>query len=151
MSHLEVLGIMNIKFLFVFFAILLSLMLFGCQQKNVTSEEAIKRGDIVNVHGEITHLEKFNQFLQNVHDGIKDKVRITSYTTEGDPIFYDLDYNGKKVNYTYDDSQDSYGGSGVQSTSCSDIVSSNVENGVEYNLSNCSSDVGNTFYFRVPE
>jgi hypothetical protein len=151
--------IMKIKFLCVFSTILLSMILFGCQQKSTTdnpkkpyhSKEAIKNGDILDDHGKISNLDKFKQFMKNVNNGVKDKVRITSYTKEGDPIFYNLDYNGKKIKYTYDDSQDSYGGSGEESATCSDMESINNENGVEYHLSKCSSDVGNTFIFRVPE
>ncbi|WHY66813.1 DUF4362 domain-containing protein [Neobacillus sp. SuZ13] len=146
---------MKIKGLFVFSTVLLLMLLIGCQQsdnpkKPYRSEEAIKNGDIVNAHGKISNLEKFNLFIEHVNKGVKDKVRITSYTIEGDPIFYNLDYNGKEIKYTYDASQDSYGASGKQSATCSDIVSSNNENGVEYHLSKCSSDVGNTFNFQVP-
>lgn len=149
---------MKIIGLFGFSTVLLSMLLISCQQsttdnpkKPYSSEEAIKNGDIVNVHGELSNLEKFNQFIENVNKGVKDKVRITSYTIEGDPIFYNLDYSGEEIKYTYDASQDSYGASGKQSATCSDIVSSNNENGVEYHLSKCSSDVGNTFNFQIPK
>jgi hypothetical protein len=142
---------MKVKFLIVFSTILFSIILFGCQQKSITAEEAIRKGDIVDDHGKIGNLGKFKQFIENVKNGVKDKVRITSYTKEGDPIFYNLDYNGKKIKYTYDDSQDRYGGSGKHSATCSDIESTNNENGLEYHLSKCTSDVGKTFMFRVPE
>jgi hypothetical protein len=75
------------------------------------------------------------------------------YTIEGAPIFYNLNYAGNKIQYTYDNSQDGYAGTGkgIESTSCSNIESRNTENGVEYHLSECSSEIGNTFYFRVSE
>ncbi|MEH7074235.1 DUF4362 domain-containing protein [Neobacillus drentensis] len=142
----------------IFSTILLLMLLVSCQQgatdnpkSPYPSEKAIKNGDIVNVHGEITNVDRFNQFIKNVNQKVEDKVRITSYTTEGDPIFYNLNFNGKEIEYTYDASQDSYGGSDKQSTTCSVIVSSTNENGVEYHLSKCSSNVGETFYFQIPK
>ncbi|WP_053178221.1 DUF4362 domain-containing protein [Peribacillus loiseleuriae] len=122
-------------------------------KKPYDSEEAIENGDVVNRHGEISNLDKFENFIKNVESGTKDEIRITMYTIEGDPIFYNLNYDGNKIQYTYDDSQDGYAGSGkgIKSTSCSNIESRNTENGVEYHLSECSSEVGNTFYFQVSE
>lgn len=73
------------------------------------------------------------------------------YTHEGDPIFYNLNYDGNKIQYTHDDSQDGFAGSGkgIKSTSCSNIGSRNTKDGVEYYLSGCSLEVGNTFNFRI--
>jgi hypothetical protein len=146
---------MNLKLLFVFTTILLSIVLFGCTQKKDNPikpyypEEAIKNGDIVDENGIINNLDKLNEFVKNVNDGVKDKVRITRYTKEGNPIFNNLDFTGKNIKYTYDDSQDSYGGSGIKSDTCSFIESTNTENGVEYRLTNCSSDVGKNFIFKA--
>ncbi|MCL6586135.1 MAG: DUF4362 domain-containing protein [Anoxybacillus sp.] len=108
-------------------------------------------GDVVNLQGKISNLDKFERFVANVESGKKDKIRITMYTDEGDPIFRNLDYNGEKIQYTYDNSQDAFAGSdkGKQSTTCSKIEKKDIDKGVEYRLSGCSSEVGNTFYFRV--
>jgi len=138
---------------------LLSIVLLGCQQeseikeKSYSSEEAIENGDVVNLHGEISNLDRFESFIENVENGAKDEIRITMYTIEGDPIFYNLNYNGNKIQFTYDNSQDGYAGTGkgIESTSCSNIESRNTDNGVEYYLSECSSEVGNSFNFRVSE
>lgn len=141
---------------------LLTIILIGCQQetgannpkKPYHSEEAIENGDVVNLHGEISNLERFENFLGNIKSGSKDEIRITNYTIEGDPIFYHLNYDGNKIQYTYDNSQDEYAGSGqgIKSTSCSNIETKNIEQGVvEYHLSGCSSEVGNTFNFHVSE
>jgi hypothetical protein len=145
----------------VFTTSLLTMFLFGCQQeteannpkKPYHSEEAIENGDVVNLHGEISNLDNFENFIESVESGIKDEIRVTNYTTEGDPIFYNLNYDGNKIHYTFDNSQDGYAGSGkgVKSTSCSNIETRNNDEGVEYYLSGCSSEVGNSFYFRVSE
>ncbi len=134
--------------------------LLGCQQnsennnpkKPYDSEEAIENGDVVNLHGEISNLDKLKNFVKNVESGVKDEIRITMYTHEGDPIFDKLDHDGNKIQYTHDDTQDGYAGSGkgIKSTSCSNIESRNTEDGVEYYLSECSSEVGNTFNFLIP-
>lgn len=145
----------------VFTASLLTMFLFGCQQeskvnnpkKHYDSEEAIKNGDVVNSHGEISNLKKFENFIKNVERGAQDEIRITMYTIEGDPIFYNLNYNGKKILYTFDNSQDAYAGTekGIKSTSCSKIENRKIDKDVGYYLSGCTSEVGDTFYFRVPE
>ena len=80
--------------------------LLGCQQnsesnnpkKPYNSEEAIENGDVVNSHGEISNLDKFENFIKNVESGAKDEIRITMYTHEGDPIFYNLNYAVTKFN-----------------------------------------------------
>ncbi|NRD78511.1 DUF4362 domain-containing protein [Bacillus sp. BRMEA1] len=121
------------------------------QKKSYQPETAIENGDIVNLHGKISNLDKFKNFIKNVKSGNKDKIRITMYTDEGDPIFYNLNYDSKQIQYTFDNSQDKFAGSdkGVKSTSCTDIGTKNTENVVEYHLSGCSSEVGNTFHFLV--
>lgn len=127
------------------------LMLIFTACKGYQPEEAIKNGDIVNLHGKISNLDKFERFIANVESGKKDEIRIAMYTIEGDPIFYNLNYNGVKIKYTYDNSQDAHGGSdkGKRSTSCTKIQKEIVEQGIKYNLSECSSDVGKTFNFDV--
>ena len=59
-----------------------------------------------------------------------------------------------EIQYTYDNSQDEHAGSGqgIKSTSCSNMETKNTEQGVvEYHLKRGSSEIGNTFYFRVSE
>ena len=140
---------------------LLTMALLGCNQETESSnpkkpyhsEEAIKNGDIVNFHGEISNIDRFEQFLENLKNDTKDEIRMTSYTEEGDPVFYNLTFDGYKIQYTYDDSQDGFAGSnkGVKSTSCSNIETQHTEMRALYVLSGCSSDIGNTFYLPVPE
>lgn len=134
------------------------MMLLGCQQENETSNpkkiystEDVKESDVVDRHGEISNIDIFETFIDHVRSGVKDEIRISVYTTEGDPIFHNLNYDVNKIQYTYDNSQDVYAGTGKgkESTSCSNIESRNTENGVEYYLTECTSEVGNSFYFRV--
>ncbi|WP_238378745.1 DUF4362 domain-containing protein [Halalkalibacillus sediminis] len=132
-------------YLILVFIILLP-MLIACQQ--------VREGDVtVNQGGEISNLNEFNNFIENVENEDKDTVRIVRYTTEGDPIFLTLEYNGEDIKYTYDNSQDEYAGSdkGEKSTTCANLESSNTEDGIEYHLSDCSSDFGNYFNFKIPK
>lgn len=102
-----------------------------------------------------TDVEKFNAFITHFENGKSDKVRITMYTTEGDPIFYNLDYDGKKIKYTFDNSKDAFGGKGKgkQSTTCVNLEKKANDRGTAYTLSGCSGDnsgIGESFYFLVP-
>ncbi|MHC1683071.1 MAG: DUF4362 domain-containing protein [Clostridiaceae bacterium] len=66
-------------------------------------------GDVVAVHGEITNLDKLENFKNNVHNGEKDKVTVTTYyTIEGDAIIYTLNFNGKTIEYAVDMRRDKY-------------------------------------------
>lgn len=149
-------------------------MLLGCQQVSVsenaketeinnpkgiyTSEEAVENGDIVDSNGDISNLHKFDKFIKNVKSSKKDEIRITEYGYHGGAVFYNLNYDGNKIQYTYDSSQDLYRSSSrvIKSTSCSNIESEIFGNedeywkGTIYSLSECSSsEVGNTFGFMV--
>lgn len=148
----------------VLFFISLSTLLVSCQQKEEVEEqptypqtpysyeEAIEKGDVVDMHGEVSNLENFTSFIEHVEQGTEDEIRITIYTVEGAPIFYDLRYDGNEIHYTYDDSLDGFGGSdtGIAKTTCSEIVSESVEDGTSYMLQDCADEVGGTFYFVAP-
>lgn len=74
-----------------------------------TSETAIKNGDVVNIHRKQYNVEKLEQFVENVKNNKKDKIRITNYTIEGGAIITDLEYDGKNINYKYDNTRDGFG------------------------------------------
>lgn len=74
-----------------------------------TSETAINNGDVVNVNGKQYNTSKLEQFVSDVKKGIKSKIRITQYTTEGGAITTDLEFDGKRINYTYDNTRDGMG------------------------------------------
>ena len=79
-----------------------------------TSETAIKNGDVVNLHGKEYNVEKLEQFMENVKKGVNDKIRITQYTVEGGAIITDLEYDGEKINYTYDTTRDNWGAKKIE-------------------------------------
>jgi hypothetical protein len=104
------------KFLIIVFSVI-AIFAIGCKRANkptynkspYTSETAIKNGDVVDIHGKQYNAEKLEKFIENVQNVNKDKVRITQYTIEGDAIIIDLVFDGKKINYTYDNTRDDFG------------------------------------------
>lgn len=72
------------------------------------SKQAIANGDVVSVHGQITNLDKLEDFIDKVNNGEKDKVTVTTYTIEGDAIIHVLNYNGKNIQYDVDMRRDNY-------------------------------------------
>ncbi|AQU80730.1 DUF4362 domain-containing protein [Planococcus faecalis] len=129
-----------------FLLILLTIFLSACNP--------VKDSDIVLEQKEITtNSEKFETFIRNLESGQEDKIRIVQRTTEGDPIFNTLDYNGQTITYTYDNSRDKFGDSntGLESGTCEHLESETSETGRIYRLSGCSSEVGEYFEFEVLE
>ncbi|OCT13380.1 hypothetical protein A8709_17350 [Paenibacillus pectinilyticus] len=135
------------------YCILSSLLLFsGCADKEFNVDKAAERGEVNNIHGNITNLDRFNQFLIDVETHIDSKLRITQMTDEGDPIYYDLAYKKDKITYSFDNSEDKFGKKNVMSTECNGLASVKVERGISYTLEGCkSSQVGQTFSFVVPD
>jgi hypothetical protein len=104
-----------------------------------TSETAIKNGDIVDVHGKQYNAEKLEKFVENVQNGIKDKVRITKYTVEGGAIIWDLEFYGKKINCTYDSTRDGFGVPTIEKKKFS--ADSIYKSGSRYYLKNSPNDI----------
>ncbi|MGO4109091.1 DUF4362 domain-containing protein [Paenibacillus sp. YAF4_2] len=116
------------------------------------ADQAAANGDIVNVHGKMYNLDKWKLFLANLDMGMPDQVRITQYTIEGDPIFYELNYDGAEaITYTYDNSMDGFGSDlGRPSTVCRGIeLKESKELGSHYELTGCdNNDTSNSFWFK---
>jgi hypothetical protein len=139
--------IWHLSFLLLISMILLISCSFGGK---FSVDQAIQQGDVVNIHGQIRNLDQFTQFMKNVDDHVDTKLRIVQLTIEGDPIFYDLDYKNSKISYTFDESEDTFGGNKKMKTDCTGIVSEKVERGTAYKLAGCqSAEVGNSFQFQV--
>lgn len=104
-------------------------------------DDAIKRGEVVNVHGHIYNYSNFKAFIRNVEEQKVDTIRITNYTIEGDPIFYVLNFDGTKINMEIDKSKDKHRGNGPSkiNVSCQQIVA--TEGNVKYILKDCVENV----------
>jgi hypothetical protein len=74
----------------------------------------------------------------------EDKIRVTGYTDEGDPVYQDLQFDGQEIQYKYDNSNDKYGGQdrGIEKDVCSKIIDRESGSGqVEYLVSGCSNNL----------
>ena len=137
------------RMFFVAVSLLLASSLVGCNNRGYSHQEAIKKGDVVYLNG-VYNFERFEQFLSNLANDTKDSIRVTGYTDEGDPIFKDLEYDGQVIHYSYDNSNDAYGGNkkGIQMDECSEVIKEdNVEGEDRYIISGCTSNNPDISYF----
>lgn len=139
------------KKIFVFIGVLL-FILSGCQSNETnqgnetvgnTRQENIPKynlssEDIVDSHGEISNLDKFLSFLENVKQGNKDKIRVVRYTVEGDPMLHDLEYDGEVIKSITDTRRDKYGSGSINTATCKSIDVKEEEERTDYSLSGCN-------------
>ena len=53
---------------------------------------------------------RLTKFIDNVDKGIKDRINLVRYTTEGDLIITQLYFNGEDIKVATDNSKDKFGG-----------------------------------------
>jgi hypothetical protein len=139
----------------ILISIFMILIITSCQNQNSTEhisrvssqeskieyslEKAKKNGDVIDIHGEVFNLEKLEKFISNVNDKKKSKIRITRYTIEGDPIFYNIDFDGKIIHFTIDNTMDKYSEieKGKNTIICSSIKKEESSEKVRYVLDDC--------------
>jgi hypothetical protein len=129
--------------------LLISVFLSACSSLSYNYETAIKRGDIVDLHGDIKNAARFEEFNKNVSLSKMDTIRIIRYTIEGDPLINDLEFDGKEIKYTYDNSKDKHGRANIRSAFCTSLVNKETAQGMEYTLKGCygkDKEVGHSFY-----
>ncbi|WP_164462104.1 DUF4362 domain-containing protein [Bacillus sp. FJAT-42376] len=105
----------------VCFMVGIGMTMSGCSGINPFNGYTPSSEDIINTHGEIKNFERFAEFTEHAEKGIKDQIRIVSYTTEGDPILQDLEFDGKLIKLRHDSSRDQYGSEEVTYASCKAI------------------------------
>ncbi|WP_214783373.1 DUF4362 domain-containing protein [Bacillus sp. ISL-45] len=132
------------------FLILLIFVLTGCQpEEQAIPEEAADLpeppeyiqapDDIVDMHGDITNLERFYTFVEHVEQGEKDKIRIVNYTTEGAPMLHDLEFDGTEIHSIYDSTRDGYGTGSIEEVTCKGVTVVKRESRTDYVLEECSN------------
>lgn len=124
----------------VILAAIIVIPTIGCSStstlKSYSPQHAIANGDVVDVHGQVTNLEKLENFMIAIDHGTVAKVKITSYTNEGDPIIEVLDYNGKIITSSSDNSHDKFAGpiKGVTYGTFTKIIKDDTQSPVSYYL-----------------
>ncbi|GGH27290.1 DUF4362 domain-containing protein [Paenibacillus segetis] len=142
--------------------IIVSLVLFSCSNsigkesgsKGYDADKAIQRGDVVDQHGRISNAERLDSFILSIDEKKVDKIRITRYTIEGDPIFFDFKYDGKVITYKYDNSNDKFGSSNVRSTVCKNFTKNTEGTTTEYKIEACTganAEIGDNFSFEIDQ
>ena len=99
--------------------------------------------DIVDTHGELKNKERFDEFLNNVYQGKEDRIRVVRYTTEGDPMLHDLEYDGEIIKSTTDTRRDQYGHGRITQTTCTSIEEIETNESTEYILKGCDHAIEN--------
>ena len=119
------------------FLVLLAAIVIGC------TRESFEEGDIIeDRQGEITNAERLYEFYEHTEDGEEDAVRVISYTTEGDPIYQDLHFDGNKIESTEDYREDQFGSGEVVTRQCEFILILTSETEAIYVLRECDPESG---------
>jgi hypothetical protein len=127
--------------------IIIILFLTSCRA--YTLQDAQTNGDIIVGSDALLNTEKIMTFMTAVETNEVSTLRITGYTEEGDPIISDLQYEDKRIQYTYDNSRDKHGGKrkGKSKTMCDKIemrdeIRSDHSKGKQYILAGCDQIIG---------
>ncbi|WKA56524.1 DUF4362 domain-containing protein [Planococcus shixiaomingii] len=118
------------------------LVLFGCQNDYAsfpTSDTITERN-----LGKVENLNRFQTFLKNFNKEQPDHILILTYTTEGDPIYLDLQYDGKAIHFTRDMTEDEYGSFEVTETVCTELRKEESDKRVDYLLGDCEDQSQDT-------
>ncbi|HET7628245.1 MAG TPA: DUF4362 domain-containing protein [Bacillales bacterium] len=108
---------------------LMLVIVSGCSES--TRQDFIERGDVVDVHGAVSNVEKLEQFMEN-----RDEVTVVRYTTEGDPIFYTLRGKDGGIFIKRNTKQDDYGPKGISTAVCHTLT----KEGHSFVLNGCEGD-----------
>lgn len=117
--------------------VLLAATVIGCNRESFEERDIIE-----DIQGEITNGERLYAFYENTVNGKEDAVRIISYTTEGDPIYQDLHFDGNKIESVEDYREDQFGSKEVVTRMCNEITIISSETEAVYVLAGCDPETG---------
>ncbi|WHY78479.1 DUF4362 domain-containing protein [Neobacillus sp. WH10] len=131
---------------FIVFIALLCAFITGCQLDKANSDdhtnksgeiEKPTKNEVIESHGGLENLERLDLFVKNTQSGKKDKVRLTRYTIEGDPIFQDLEYDGSKLAIKIDTTKDKFGQGEIRTYVCNGIQKQESNTETKYIIEEC--------------
>ncbi|PGL71058.1 DUF4362 domain-containing protein [Bacillus sp. AFS055030] len=70
-----------------------------------SKKDAIKNGDII-IGKTTNHNERVQKFIKNVKNKNPDFIRFVEFTSKGDPVITEYQFNGKLIYYRFDSSRD---------------------------------------------
>lgn len=128
-------------FIFIFILIVCAIS-SSCQTAGIPLKDKrlTANNEIVETHGQLQNIVRLDAFINNVKKDKKDKVRLTRYTTEGDPIYHDLDYADSKLTFTMDTREDEFGQGAVTKSICKGIQKQELETETNYILTGCENE-----------
>ncbi|OWA37651.1 hypothetical protein B9G55_06260 [Saccharibacillus sp. O16] len=111
------------------------------------SQQAAQNGDLVEEPSGFIHLDKWHTFLKRVEQQQPASIQLTRFTDEGDPIFYNIDYDGSRFHYLLDTLLDGWGTPERKQDTCQWLASqptpnASPENSTTYNLDGCERSAG---------
>lgn len=115
------------------------IFLSGCENKDKTAPSNPPKDEVIDMHGQVENRERLDAFVENVQSSLKDKIRLTRYTIEGDPIYHDLDFDGTLLNFRLDTTEDQFGQGNVTTYECKQISKSESDTETKYLLDGCAN------------
>ncbi|QHJ69993.1 DUF4362 domain-containing protein [Planococcus halotolerans] len=130
-----------------------SLIVSGCRDVQVNEDSpqitvqepgenafsALPTEDVIEstTSGEIKNMSRFQTFLEHANEKEPDHIQIVQFTTEGDPISRDLQFDGTEFKSVLNSSRDRYGSGGISEAVCSDITTTETAERIDYQLEGC--------------
>lgn len=97
--------------------------------------------DVIEIasSGEIKNMDRFQTFLEHAREQEPDHIQIVQFTTEGDPVSRDLQFNGTVFESIVDSSRDTYGSGGISEAVCSEVTMTETAETIDYRLDGCEN------------
>ncbi|GAA0494006.1 hypothetical protein GCM10008986_20650 [Salinibacillus aidingensis] len=138
----------------ILFVLIIIVLMAGCQntenlpntnqkEDNIPNYNPSSE-DIVDMHGDIENIDRFKKFINNVEAGQKDSIRVIRYTTEGDPVLRNLEYDGEAIISTSDTRRDKYGKGSINTATCESIEVNETTERTDYLLDDCENIIDHT-------
>lgn len=129
-------------------ALFLFLLLAGCGKEEPGTIAGDGSGEpdmeqVVNTHGAVENAGRLDEFVSSVEQRKYDAVQVVSFTTEGDPIYQTLEFDGDKIEFTHDSSRDQFGSGSITTMNCEAISKKETASTIDYVLTGCEQ--GETF------
>jgi hypothetical protein len=139
------------RFMFIFVFVLMTLSACGTSpsvkeqgQSGSNNSNSEEKNEIINMHGNVSNLNRLDVFVENVAAKKSDEIKITHYTFEGDPIYDEVTFDGKQLTITNDNTEDKFGSGEIFTYTCKNMTKNESDTALEYLLKDCESSDGNS-------
>ncbi|SET48553.1 protein of unknown function [Salinibacillus kushneri] len=112
----------------------------GSLISNYDPKHDINKGAVVITNNGVMNIEQLHDFVEKSNKSVKSNLKIVKVTTEGDPIYHYLEFNGTEFIYKVDNTKDEYGDNNPKEIKCSKFTKINNKNKTTYVLQHCNND-----------